>query len=298
MAVATKKRTAKVKKTFTAEEKQVWKQARLDEQKQLIEDAVAELTTSDAWENFVKFGRANLSRLTLNNALLIWSQKRDARIVWGKKQWDKQGVQINADAKPLRYFAPSGFYILKDAQGNQILDKNGNPQKRMFFRVVTGYDISDTDAPTPDLNVMVELEGDEMMEHLASLEHFAFSLGYFVKYVPNTDGAHGWVDEVNHDIVINKNLGGNALVRTLVHELAHAYGNVNYTDYSREEAEVIVESATVMALGLIGYDVSEASVPYITSWSNGDLKALHKYVRLVDELAKELADQMTKKVED
>lgn len=294
MAVATK-RTAKVKKTYSAEEKQAWKQERLDEQKQMIEDAVATLTTSEAWENFVKFGRANLSRLTLNNALMIWAQKNDARVVWGKKQWEKQNVNIKADAKPLRYFAPAGFFILKDKSGNEILGKDGKPQKRMFFRIVTGYDVSDTDAPVGDINVMVELEGDDMIESLGPLEHFAFSLGYFVKYVDDTGKAHGWVDDTNRDIVVNKNLGGNALVRTLVHELAHAYGNVNYTDYSREEAEVIVESATVMALGLVGYDVSEASVPYIASWSNGDLKALHKYVRLVDELAKELAHQMTKK---
>lgn len=297
MAVATKKRTAKVKKTYTAEEKQAWKQERLDEQKQLLENAVQELTTSEAWENFVKFGRANLSRLTLNNALLIWSQKRDARVVWGKKQWEKQLVTVNADAKPLRYFAPAGFYILKDKNGNEVLDRNGKPQKRMFYRVVMGYDVSDTDASVTNINAMVELEGDDMIESLGPLEHFAFSLGYFVKYAEDTGNAHGWVDNNSHDIVINKNLSGNALVRTLVHELAHAYGNVNYDDYSREEAEVIVESATVMALGLVGYDVSEASVPYIASWSNGDLKALHKYVKLVDELAKELADQMTRKVD-
>lgn len=297
MAVATKKRTAKVKKTYTAEEKQAWKQERLDEQKQLLENAVQELTTSEAWENFVKFGRANLSRLTLNNALLIWSQKRDARVVWGKKQWEKQSVTVNADAKPLRYFAPAGFYILKDKNGNEVLDRNGKPQKRMFYRVVMGYDVSDTDASVTNINAMVELEGDDMIESLGPLEHFAFSLGYFVKYAEDTGNAHGWVDNNSHDIVINKNLSGNALVRTLIHELAHAYGNVNYDDYSREEAEVIVESATVMALGLVGYDVSEASVPYIASWSNGDLKALHKYVKLVDELAKELADQMTRKVD-
>lgn len=295
MAVAAKK-TARVKKTYTADEKQAWKQARLDEQKQLIEGAVAELMTSDAWENFVKFGRANLSRLTLNNALMIWAQKRDARIVWGRKQWDKQGVKVNDGAQALRYFAPAGFYTLKDKDGNEVLDSNGNPQKRMFYRIVTGYDISDTDAPTDGLRDMMELEGDEMMEFLPSLERFARTLGYGVDYQEMDE--FGRVDDRTWNIVIKKDLSGNALVQTLVHELAHVYGNVNYSDYSREEAEVIVESAAVMALGLVGYDVSEASVPYIASWSNGDLKALHKYVRLVDELAKELADQMMKKGND
>jgi len=293
-----KEEMARVKKIYTPEEKQAWKEERLSEQKQLIEDAVSSLTASDAWESFVKFGRANLGRLTLNNALMIWSQKRDASVVWGKKQWEKKKVAVNTDAKPLRYFAPGGFYLVKDAQGNPVLDKNGNEQKRMFFRVVTGYDVSDTDAPKSDFNPMVELEGDEMMENLPGLEMFARRLGYTVDYREDTGKAHGWVDDRMWKIVVNKNLSGNALVRTLTHELAHAYGNVNYKDYSREEAEVIVESATVMALSLVGYDVTEASVPYIASWSNGDLKALHKYVKLVDELAKELARRMEGKEED
>lgn len=288
MATAVKK----TKKTYTAEEKQAWKEERLSEQKQLLESAVATLTTSEAWENFIKFGRANLGRLTLNNALIIWAQKRDARVVWGRKQWEKKNVTVNKDATALRYFAPSGFYKLKDANGDPILDKNGNEQTRMFFRIVTGYDVSDTDAPVGDFTPMVELEGDELMDHLAPMERFAHELGYSIEYREDTQTAHGWVDDRMWKIVINKNLSGNALVRTLVHELAHVYGNVNYSDYSREEAEVIVESATVMALGMVGFDVSEASVPYIASWSNGDLKALHKYVKLVDELAKTLAEKM------
>jgi hypothetical protein len=285
--------SVKSRKTqYTADQKAEWKEARLAEQKQLLENALAELTSSESWEHFVKFGRANLGRLTLNNALMIWSQKKDATIVWGKKQWEKKNVTVNADAKPLRYFAPAGFYILKDRNGNELLDAKGNPQRRMFFRIVTGYDVTDTDAPPAEMETLVELEGDDLIDFLAPLEQFARELGYTVKYVEDTGKAHGWVDERMWNIIVNKNLSGSALVRTLVHELAHVYGNVNYTEYTREEAEVIVESATVMALGMRGYDVSDASVPYIASWGDGSLKQIEKYMKLVDELAKTLADKM------
>ena len=80
-------------------------------------------------------------------------------------------------------------------------------------------------------------------------------------------------------------------VRTLIHQLCHAYGNVNYTDYSREEAEVLVESATVMALGMAGFDVSEASVPYIASWG-GDLEVLKKNALLVDTLVNDISERL------
>lgn len=283
---------AAVKVTYTAEQKRQWRDNLLAEQKQLLENALAEFTSSEAWENFVKFGRANLSRLSFNNALLIWSQKREARVVWGRKQWEKQGVTVNPDAQPIRYFAPAGFWTPKDANGDPILDGNGNPVRRPFFRIVTGFDVSDTDAPEPELRELIELDGDDLMHLHAPLENMAALLGYTVKYVEDTGDAHGWVDERMWNIVVNKNLSGNALVRTLLHEVAHIYGNVNYKDYSRAEAEVIVESSVVMTLGILGFDVSEASVPYIASWSDGNLKLIEKYMRLVDAMTKEFVNKL------
>lgn len=285
----TANRKPKRGKQYSAAEKEVYRTRQMEEQKQLLKDAFATLTSSEAWENWVKFGRSNLKRLSFNNALLIWSQRRDATVVWGKGQWNKQGVTINEDAQMIRYLAPQ-FFPLKE-NGKVVLDNNGHPLKRVFFKTVVGYDVKDTNAPASDFNPMVPLEGDDHLDKLDKLESFAHELGFFVKYQSDTGSADGWVNFKNHDIVINKHLSGNQTVRTLVHELAHAYGNVNYTDYSREDAEVIVESATVMALGMLGFDVSEASVPYIASWGN-DLKALEKYAKLVDELVLTLTKKM------
>ena len=277
---------------YTPEQRAEWKQARIQEQKELLESAVKQLTTSEGWANFVKFGRRNLGRLSLNNALLIWSQRRDATVVWGEKQWNKQKVNVLPGAQKIKYFAPSGFFYLKDKDGNPLLDANGKQQRRMFYRVVIGYDVKDTDAPESDVTAMVELDGDDMFDMAAGLERWARELGYGVRYEELSDGSHGYVDDRTWNIVIEKNLSGNAIVRTLVHELFHVFGNINYTDYDRATAEVLVESATVMTLGILGYDVSEASVPYIATWSDGSLEALQTYVKLVDTLVKEAVERM------
>jgi len=277
---------------YTPEQRAAWKNDRIAEQKALLESAVRELTTSEGWTNFVKFGRKNLGRLSLNNALLIWSQRKDATVVWGEKQWDKQKVAINSDAQKIKYFAPSGFFYLKDKNGNPILDANGKQQRRMFYRVVIGYDVKDTNAPVTTVDTMVELDGDEMFDLTPGLERWARELGYGVVYNSMPENTHGYIDDRTWNIVINRNLTGNAVTRALVHELMHVYGNVNYTDYDRATAEVLVESATVMTLGILGYDVSEASVPYIASWSDGNLEALSKYMKLVDELVKEAVKRM------
>jgi antirestriction protein ArdC len=80
----------------------------------------------------------------------------------------------------------------------------------------------------------------------------------------------------------------NAEVRVLVHELAHAHG-VTYKDYSREDAEVIVETAAVIVCGSLGLDTSGESIPYIAGWGErGDLAAIKQHAETVDKIAREL----------
>jgi hypothetical protein len=293
LATATVKKTNRKKVVnYTEAQKAEYKERMLSEQKQLLESALKELTSQAGWENFIKFGRSNLKRLTMNNALMIWSQNRNATTVWGRKQWEKKGVTINPGAKGVRYFAPAGFFVYKDKDGNPQLDNNGNERKGMYFRIVTGFDISETDAqPDVDVDPMVELTGDELFDLHAPIEQMARELGYSVVYEDMTSG-HGMVDDRVWKITVNRNMSGNMIVHTLLHELFHVEGNVNYKDYPRDEAEVIVESATVMALGMLGFDVSGASVPYIASWAKGDIKMVEKHMKLVDDLVKKVLKKL------
>ncbi len=79
----------------------------------------------------------------------------------------------------------------------------------------------------------------------------------------------------------------NAVVRVLVHELAHALG-VSYGEYGREVAEVIVETATVIVCGSLGLDTSGESIPYIAGWGEQDLDAIRRHAEKVDEIARTL----------
>jgi hypothetical protein len=276
---------------FTAEQKQQWKEERIAEQKQLLEDSVRELATSETWANWIKFGRNNLRKYSFNNSLLIWSQKRDARLVRGFVQWSKEDVKVNEDATPITILAPMMVNVKDDSGKPVVID--GKVQKKVgWYKAVKVYDVTDTDAPeVVEVETMVSLEGGELSYLIGELEGFARELGVLVRYREDTGDAKGWYSERDSEIVLNRNLSGNDTVRTLVHELAHAYGNVNYTDYSREDAEVLVESATVMALGLLGFDIREASVPYIAAWG-GDMEVLKRNALLVDTLVKELAERM------
>jgi hypothetical protein len=77
---------------------------------------------------------------------------------------------------------------------------------------------------------------------LAPLEAFAESLGYTVTYEVIPGLAGGWCDLARRRIVVDQQAPGNARVRTLIHECAHALG-IDYQRYSRAQAEVIVDTA-------------------------------------------------------
>jgi hypothetical protein len=67
--------------------------------------------------------------------------------------------------------------------------------------------------------------------------------------------------------------------------LRHALG-VNYQQYSRAQAEVIVDSVTLLVLGGIGLDVSGETIPYVAGWGeDGALEAVTQFAQLIDALA-------------
>jgi hypothetical protein len=78
----------------------------------------------------------------------------------------------------------------------------------------------------------------------------------------------------------------NGQVRTLVHELVHALG-VNYQTHTRPQAEVIVDTATLIILSGAGLDASGETIPYVAGWGEtGALEAVTGHAGLIDRLAR------------
>jgi hypothetical protein len=105
-------------------------------------------------------------------------------------------------------------------------------------------------------------------------------------------GVESYVDERMWNIKIDRNLSGNDLVRVLLRLVFQVEGDLRHAagEYTAEEVAVVTESATVMALGMFGYDVSGASVPYIAN--NGDVKTVEKHMKLVEKLVKDVTEKM------
>ena len=101
-------------------------------------------------------------------------------------------------------------------------------------------------------------------------------------------GAQGWCDPVKREIVVNRQRPDNARVRILVHEIAHAHpvGRLDYQHFTRQQAEVLVDTVTDVVCGQVGLDVEGESIPYVAGWGEtGALEAVHTFASTVDAVA-------------
>jgi hypothetical protein len=124
---------------------------------------------------------------------------------------------------------------------------------------------------------------------LTPLITFAESLGYAVAFrsIPGSTG--GSCDLQAKLIVVDADVPANSRVRTLVHEITHALG-VDYASYSPAQAEMIVDTTTLVVVTEVGLDVSGETIPYVAGWGEtGALEAVTEFPQLIHDLARRVA---------
>lgn len=243
----------------------------------LVERAARELLTSDGWMRWAET-RARFHRYSFGNCMMIAAQYPDASHVAGFHTWRDLGRHVRKGERGIRIYAPMS---VKDRESD---DPNA---KRTLFRVVPVFDIAQTDGePLPE-PPSAPVTGESHVALLPALEAYARSLGYTVDVEPLADGVGGYCNATAKRIVTSASVAGNARVRVLIHEIAHALG-VGYREYGREVAEVIVETVTVIVCKRAGLDTTGASIPYIAGWGEQDLDAIRAHAAKVDEIARAL----------
>jgi antirestriction protein ArdC len=266
--------------------------ARRSADRDRLEQAARELLSSDGWQRWVRVRATNgLARYSLHNQLLIALQKPDATFVAGFRAFLKLNRCVRKGEKAIRILAPMTVRQC-DAQDAD------DDQRRTVFRSVAVFDVGQTDPlpgrqPVPLSPPAEPICGDSHADLLTPLENFAAELGYAVRLLPLEGSADGWCDPARQEIVVNERLAGNAQVRVLVHELAHALG-LGYRDLGRRRAEVLVDSVTYIVCGSVGLDVGGESIPYVAGWGeDGELEAIRAYAQTIDDVARRLEPAIT-----
>jgi hypothetical protein len=255
-----------------------------------LQRAAQELLSSDGWARWVHTRALFHNYSASNSALLSWQCHQRGIVptrIAGFHTWLKLGRCVRKGEVALRILAPVSVKE-RDRRSGEETD-----ERRVFFKTAFVFDVSQTEIRDGAEPVALEaphqpLTGDSHAHLLAPLQAFAESLGYSVSFETIEGSAAGWCDPKRKRIVIDPDVPANAQLRTLIHECAHALG-IDYQRYSRAQAEVMVDTATLIAASAVGLAVDGETIPYIAGWGEaGALEAVSKFADTIDQVARRI----------
>ena len=272
--------------------------------------AVEDLAHSDAWRAMLQVA-ARLPTYSPSNVLLITVQRPDATRVAGIRTWNSLGRHVNKGEHGIAILAPC---IYRAAPGETATEAGRSespsttpahepfeptaateetPRQLRGFKVVHVFDASQTDGE-PLLDVKpAHLTGagpDGFWDHLAGLVH---DDGFRIERGPCGLGANGYTDFTARVVRVRDDVDPAQAVKTLAHELGHirADHEHRFTDYAtsaacRGQAEVEAESIAYLITAQAGLDSVTYSVPYLASWTGGDINLLREAMAKVVTVAR------------
>ncbi len=272
------------------------REQRRNAERERVKQAAEQLLTSDGWQRWVR-ARSMFRRYSANNTMLLALEFAlrgiDPEPVAGFRTWLKLGRCVRKGERGIRIAARVNPRKAEPGAERPERD-HGEPQQDkqpVRFTTVAVFSVSQTD-PLPGIEQLPleppcePLSGDSHAYLIEPLGKLATELGYIVSFEEIPGATGGWCDSHAKRIVVDSGQPLNGQVRTLAHEVVHALG-VNYQTHTRPQAEVIVDTATLIILSGVGLDVSGETIPYVAGWGEtGALEAVTEHAELIDRLTR------------
>ncbi|MCH7585343.1 MAG: toprim domain-containing protein [Acidobacteria bacterium] len=241
---------------------------RLHEQ---LQTSLQELVTSEDWQRALAVA-ARFHDYSFANTQLIWAQSlargaTPSRVA-GYRTWQQLGRQVRRGERGLQILAPLT---------RRITPENSEDEERRVvgFRVVHVFDLAQTDGePLPEVKAAL-VEGD-LPAHWDRVGELITGAGFGLQVadVDRLGEANGITDWQQRDVIVRASLPGAQRFKTAVHELAHIRLHEPTTEgrpNCRGIVEVEAESVAYVVCAALGIDSTGYSLPYVASWSGGDV---------------------------
>jgi hypothetical protein len=204
---------------------------------------------------------------SISNTLLIWLHRPNATRVAGYHTWLSLGRQVRWGQRGIRILAPMYYRRTPSATDEETGEVEEREIRKLQFRAVSVFDISQTDGDAIAQPPVTLLSGDDgglwqRLIAIAQAEHLTIDRK---DGRGGAGGANGWYDRMGHEIWIDPDLEPRMAAKTLCHELAHHYAE--HID-DRTEHETIAESVAYVVLGHFGIDAGDYSFGYLACWSD------------------------------
>ncbi|MEO7018413.1 MAG: ArdC-like ssDNA-binding domain-containing protein [Leifsonia sp.] len=256
-----------------------------------ISDQVEQLRNTERWTAFLDFATA-FHAYSLNNLLLILSQRPEASQVAGFRKWQSLGRQVRKGETGIRIFGYSTKKIIEE-------DENGDEvEKRIArFPILSVFDIGQTevvDGAEDPGTITQQLIGTDDFGIVDALSTYLVEEGWTVEHRPIQGRKNGYTDPEEMAVVIDSDLSPEHMAKTLIHETAHVLlehteDMAEYVEH-RGLMETEAESVAYVVAGLVGFDTSAYSVGYIAGWADGDTDLIKSTAARVLRTAHQIAE--------
>lgn len=253
-----------------------------------LNEGIVELFDSEEYENYLNV-MSRFHRYSFNNTVLIYKQNRDAKLVAGYCAWQNDfNRHVKKGEKAIRILAPMKM---------SVENEDGDTEEVLKFRTAYVFDISQTEGqPLPSV-----IDHD-LSAPVPSYDSFLDAL-LLVSPVPIVfrildDEVNGFYHLKEDVIVIKKGMSPLKTLKTLLHEMAHAYMHVG-KDFDEVTREVQAESVAYVILKHYGFDTGGYSFGYIGLWAkdravdelsegmDSIVKTSNHYIELIDHVRSE-----------
>ena len=264
-----------------------------------LEEGVKAVFESDAYKAYLKC-MSKFHNYSLNNTLLIALQYPEASLCAGYQAWKKDhGRQVRKGEKGIKIIAPCKYKVESEDK-----DENGKPkiEEREGFRVVTTFDISQTEGPDLPSVGVDELKGD--VSDYRKLFNALTEICPVPIYTEDIQGgAKGYYSDTDRKIVIKSDMSQIQTIKTMIHEMAHEKLHAKEhldKEYmvDRRTKEVEAESIAYTICQHYGLDSSDYSFSYVAGWSSGkDTKELKASLERIRSAADEMITSIDKSLD-
>ena len=275
-----------------------------------LEDGVRAIFTSEKYQEYIS-AMSKFPRYSINNCILIASQLPEASLVCGFRKWQTEfnrtvnkgehGIMILAPIKGKTEVVEEVF----DENNKGVVDENGNQKTEKVtreyqtFRPVYVFDVSQTSGdPLPTL----ASELNETVDSFEEMKSVLISISPVpVSFETINGGANGYYSPTAGKIVIDERLPQLQMLKTMVHEIAHAtLGHGSKEDkWDRQTKEVQAESVAYWVTQMIGLDTSDYSFGYISGWSKDkEVSELKDSLDVIKQTADKLSSSIEEKIRE
>jgi DNA primase catalytic core len=261
-----------------------------------LEASLTALVTSEDWRRALEVA-AKFHGYSFANTQLIWAQAQAGGFtptrVTGYRTWRSLGRQVRRGEKGLAILAPIVRNVAVDGEV-----ATEEPERRLVgFKPVHVFDISQTDGePLPDTSPIL-LEGD-LPARWELIARLIADAGYSLDFEADAarlGSANGVTNMTDRHVAVKEGLSGAQRFKTGVHELAHIRLHQPDSDGSpdcRGIIEVEAESVAYMVCASVGIDSTDYSLPYVASWSGGDIEKVTATANRVIGCAHEIVERL------